>query len=638
MDRPLWDRVQELYHSTLLMAHSERSEYVASACGKDTVLAQEVSSLLDADDSAAGFLESPVFELGLKIIAHTSMSSSSHTPAEDLVGKTVANRYLIESELGHGGMGKVYLARDLTLHSRRVVIKVLLPTSLQDPYAVKKFKQEVEALARIDHPYVVSVLGAGELPEGKFYLVMQYVSGKTLRSQIPVEGMDLERAALILQQIGAALEDVHEKKIFHLDLKPENIMLQVHTNGRESVKVVDFGIAKVKDSVVAPSTVNNAPVGTLVYMSPEQLRGGEQITAASDVYSMAVVAYEMITGRRPFNPVSGPQLLEMHREGVRIRPVDLRTNLSTEAQAIILRGLSFDRTDRYQSASEFGDSLSRALLKEGENQNARDPFKRFDSAGKSSTSGTSVAEQIHEQGRREGKFKLGKTQFTVIAIFLVILLGVAVVLWLNRLKPPIKDGQSPPIGKTEPTPEPTPETTQHTFTYSLTVQRMRDNKEYHKPFPSTGQETYESGDKFRLNVISSDPGYLYLFNEGSPEPNGSNFTIIYPTPATNNGSATLGADQWVHTGWNKFTGQPGTENFWFAWSIAPIPQLESAKTEAFKRKNGTLSNESLDSVKRFLTTTENEAKTRYATDKESQQVTVRGGGDVLVRMVRFKHR
>ena len=157
-----------------------------------------------------------------------------------------------------------------------------------------------------------------------------------------MRGWTLERSALILRQIGAALYDVHKKGIFHRDLKPDNIMLQVLGNGTELVKIVDFGIAKVKDSVVAPSTVNNVSVGTLLYMSPEQLRGGQRITAASDIYSMAVIAYEMVTARRPFNPASGPQLLEMHCEGVRVRPVDLRTNLSLEAQAIILRALSFE--------------------------------------------------------------------------------------------------------------------------------------------------------------------------------------------------------------------------------------------------------------------------------------------------------
>src|SRR5262249_25945246 len=151
---------------------------------------------------------------------------------------------------------------------RKVVIKVLLEASLIDPYVVTKFRQEVEALSRIDHPNVVSVLAAGELRDGKPYIVMQYVDGVTLRSQIPIEGMDLERAALILKQMGAALDDVHERRIFHRDLKPENILLQFLKGGTEWVKIVDFGIAKVKDSVVAPSTANKVPVGTVLYMSP----------------------------------------------------------------------------------------------------------------------------------------------------------------------------------------------------------------------------------------------------------------------------------------------------------------------------------------------------------------------------------
>src|ERR1051326_4927546 len=210
MDRPLWDRVQEIYYSTLPMAQSERSSFLATTYGHDPVLLREVSTLLDADDSSDGFLESPVFELGLRLIASSSSDGKKRDNGfhENLVGTTIDERYLVESELGHGGMGKVYLARDLGLHNRRVVIKVLLQTSLQDAYVVKKFRQEVEALARIDHPGVVNVLGAGKLPDGKLYIAMQYVSGVTLRSEIPREGMNLERAAYILQQIGAELDDI----------------------------------------------------------------------------------------------------------------------------------------------------------------------------------------------------------------------------------------------------------------------------------------------------------------------------------------------------------------------------------------------------------------------------------------------
>ena len=624
MERPVWDRIQEIYYLTLPLPLSERSAFIATACDKDPFLVREVTSLLKADDSAAGFLESSVFELGLKIISSDSAkrTAAANGSADNLVGTTIDQKYLIERVLGHGGMGKVYLARDLTLHNRPVVIKVLLEASVKDDYVVRKFRQEVEALARIDHPGVVSVLGAGELPDGKPYIVMQYVNGMTLRSQIPVEGMDLERAAQIVKQIGAALEHVHEQRIFHRDLKPDNIMLQ-SLKGTELVKVVDFGIAKVKDSVVAPSTVDKVPVGTVLYMSPEQLRGGERITAASDIYSMGVIAYEMVTGRRPFSPTSAPQLLELHRAGVRVKPIDLRTNLSTEAQAIILRALSFERTDRYQSAAEFGDSLSRALLNEeetlkpGSEGSSAPPFTTPDSSG-------------------SARFRLGKLQLAIIGGFLVVLVGVLAVLWIikqtsdgARARNPNKE---PNANASETPPLPT-----RSFIYSLTVQRMRNNQPFQAAFQSTGQDVFDNGDRFQLNVFSTNPGYVYVFNEGTPEPNASSFTILYPIPGTNKGSASVGANQWARTNWNTFGGEPGIENLWIAWSIASVPELESGKTEAFNN-NGVLTGQSLDAVKAFLGKKQEESKPKINREKTSQETTVRGIGDVVVKMLELQHR
>src|SRR5215217_5866243 len=210
MERPLWDRIQEIYHSSLRLPPSERSAFVENACAQDPQLLREVKSLLDADEGAGDFLESSVFEIGLKIITSSHSSSapkSDDSSMDDLIGTTI-DRYLVEEKLGEGGMGKVYLARELSLHSRRVVIKILSEASLQNPYLRKKFKQEVEALARLSHPNVVSVMGEGEL-RGKPYIVMQYVSGLTLRSQILNEGMNLVRAASIVKQIGAALDYIH---------------------------------------------------------------------------------------------------------------------------------------------------------------------------------------------------------------------------------------------------------------------------------------------------------------------------------------------------------------------------------------------------------------------------------------------
>ena len=638
MERPVWDRIQEIYYLTLPMPLSERSAFIATACDNDLSLVREITSLLKADDSAAGFLESPVFELGLKIISSDSARTTvaANGSADNLVGTTIEGKYLIERVLGHGGMGKVYLARDLTLHNRAVVIKVLLEASLEDDYVVRKFRQEVEALARIDHPGVVNVLGAGELPDRKPYIVMQNVNGVTLRSQMPVEGMDLERAAGIVKQIGAALEHVHEKGIFHRDLKPENIMLQ-SLKPAELVKVVDFGIAKVKDSVVAPSTVDKVPVGTVLYMSPEQLRGGERLTAASDIYSMGVIAYEMVTGRRPFNPTSAPQLLELHREGIRVKPSDLRTNLSSEAQAIILRALSFERTARYQSAAEFGDSLGRALLKEEEKPPGvmSSGYSNLDGAETLKPGMEGLSAPHVSSSTRARQFRFGRLQLAIIGGFLVMLVGVLAVLWISKQNTVGETGGNV-RSVSSPIPTETPPLPARSFIFSLTVQRMLNNRKIQPAFQSLGQGTFNSGDKFQLKIFSPDPGYVYIFNEGTPEPNRSSMTILYPLPGTNEGSASVGAEQWIETNSNTFGGKPGNENLWMVWSTNSIPELESAKTEAFNN-HGVLSGASRDTVKTFLSTKQAESKSTIKRDKTTKQTTVRGIGDVIVRLISLDH-
>ena len=567
MKQPNWDRTQEIYHAALAMPRSDWTVFVAQACANDPDLMLEVCSLLKADDSSSGFLESPIVELAFA--------------PERLVGMTIDERYLVERELGHGGMSQVYLAVDLKLKRQAVVLKVLSQALVHDSYARQKFDQEVEALLRIDHPGVVRVMDVGQLPDERPYIVMQYVDGETLRSQVAPEGMNLNRVASILEQIGAALEQVHEKGIFHRDLKPENIMIK---RDSDSIVLLDFGIAKVKDSVVAPSTAHGGSVGTLLYMSPEQLRG-EDVTAASDIYSMSLIVYELVTGRRPFNPTSASQLLEMQRAGVRIKPVHLRENLPAKAQAIILRALSFDPNARYKSAQEFAQKLAPALLD-----------VRVRSTNKQWVRGLALS-----------------------AVILVCAAVASFVLYKN-LKRTTTLG--PP----------------NSFSYWLTVQKMRDGKEFEDPFKSNGEERFESGDKFRLNVSSPEPGYLYVINEGPPEPNSTSFVMIYPDTTINSGSATLGANQPVQSDWTVFRGPAGAENFWIVWSASPVTQMESAKSEAFKDPNRGMNDKNLVTVKEFLKLKQDEVKVRVTHYKASQTVLVRGSGEVLVTLAQFHHR
>jgi serine/threonine protein kinase len=281
-------------------------------------------------------------------------------------GVLLDGRYLLERELGRGGIGVVYFARDQHLMGKPVVVKILLEQVFDaetDEWVKRKFRQEVEALARIDHPGVVGVLHAGEMPGGNPYLVIQYIEGMTLRSVMKAEGMSLAQVARIVRQIGQALTSAHDRGIYHRDLKPENIMLQSLGEDEEHVKLIDFGIATVKDSKSSADPATTMFSGTPGYMAPEQLMG--KPSAASDIYALGVIAYEMLTGRRPFKPDSPYQLLEMQREGVRLKPADLRPELSVRAQTAILRALSYEQQQRQARARDLGDELARALLDEG---------------------------------------------------------------------------------------------------------------------------------------------------------------------------------------------------------------------------------------------------------------------------------
>jgi len=562
MKPPNWDRIREIYDAAMALPREERSAFVVKACAGDSDLLREVMSLLAAADSLAGFLESPVFKLNLA--------------PDNLVGTPIGERYLVERELGHSSMSQVYVALDLNLRRQRVVIKVLSPELVQDPYARQKFEQEVEALLRINNPNVVSVRDAGTLRDGKPYIVMSYVEGETLRSQITSDGMDLKRAASILKQIGEALAHAHEKGVFHRDLKPENVML---TSGDDSVVLIDFGIAKVKDSLVAASTVNDVSAGTLAYMSPEQLRH-EEITAASDIYSMAVLAYEMVSGERPFDPASNPDLLQLQRKGVRQFP----KHVPAQTRHMIRRALSVDPQNRDRSALEFGDKLAHALLAPPE------PW-----------------------------INLSKLAKVFAGIIIVALLSYGIYK--------IFDGR----GLT-PTPTATPTPTNRSFTYFLMIQGVRDGKDYQ----SNGDEDiFENGDKFQLNVVTPVTAYVYVFNEGQPGTSDATFTMIFPNVATNSGSASLGGNQTFQSEWMTFHGPPGDENFWIVWSLTRVPQLESIKIEAFNHPRGGLTDQNLAAVKEFLRTQPLATIYHY---KAEQNAKPRGKGDILVALAQFKHR
>jgi len=280
-----------------------------------------------------------------------------------MLGSSLNDRYLIEKEIGRGGMGIVYLARDRQLLSKPVVVKVLQETSSQSSWLKKRFRQEIEALARIDHPGVVGILDAGEIAPGRPYLVMQYVDGRVLRSIMSPRGLSPDRVARIIRQASHALTAAHDKGVFHRDLKPENIMLQSLSENEEFVKIIDFGIATVKSSDPDATQSDTSFAGSLSYMAPEQING--KPIAASDTYALGVIAYEMLTGKRPYEAGNPVRLYALQRYGSPVKPRELVPGLPEGVETAILKALSFNVNDRHARARDFGEDLSQAITAAG---------------------------------------------------------------------------------------------------------------------------------------------------------------------------------------------------------------------------------------------------------------------------------
>lgn len=286
------------------------------------------------------------------------------TTADPYIGTLVAGRYLIERELGRGGIGIVYLARDEQVVSKPVVLKVLRTKTVEADVAAwidRKFRNEIEALARVDHPGIVGVLDAGEMPDGKPYFVMQFVDGSSLRAVLGQLRSNLPLAAHIIRQLGQALTAAHDKGIFHRDLKPENVMVQRPQGPEYHVKIIDFGIARVDNPRLSTDSGESFVAGTTNYMAPEQLMSGPT-TAAIDIYALGVLAYEAVTGQLPFKPTSMAHMLLLQKQGVKVAPRQIRPELPEAAEGAILKALAFDPRARYARARDFADAFARSVV------------------------------------------------------------------------------------------------------------------------------------------------------------------------------------------------------------------------------------------------------------------------------------
>ncbi len=292
----------------------------------------------------------------------STLRSKSRTA--DLVGQVVADRYHIIKKLGEGGMGAVYLGEHVKM-GRKSAIKVMNPGMAADPDAISRFNREAANASRISHPNVCQIYDFGETPDGVIYLAMEFIEGSALTDIIEKEGaLPPARAARILKQAADALASAHDLGIVHRDLKPDNIMIVQGRDGADVVKVVDFGIAKAVagDEAGQKVTKTGLVVGTPEYMSPEQL-SGDKLDGRSDIYSLGLVFYRMLTGVLPFQADSAqetmikrltdePMPLEAARPDIVFPPA---------LQPVLDKALTRLPSERYPNAAMFGKDSEQAV-------------------------------------------------------------------------------------------------------------------------------------------------------------------------------------------------------------------------------------------------------------------------------------
>jgi eukaryotic-like serine/threonine-protein kinase len=343
--RERWRRVEEICDAALRLSGSERDAYLATACGADAALRGEVDALLVHEQTSQEFLAAPIGAVAARVLE----------PPRDLIGTRFAD-YDIVAKLGEGGMGEVYRARDRTL-GRDVAIKVLPAAVANDRERLKRFEREARLLASVNHPAIGAIYGLVEA-DGVHALVLELIEGETLSAALARGPLKLERALALAAQIADALDHAHRRSITHRDLKPSNIMLVAG-----GIKLLDFGIGKwspagsdVAHTRASTLTAEGAIVGTLHYMSPEQLEG-RATDARSDIFAFGAVLYEMITGRKAFEGESQAGIIAAVLEAPAPRLASIGGPIGSRLDRIVGKCLAKHPDDRWQSAHDLADEL-----------------------------------------------------------------------------------------------------------------------------------------------------------------------------------------------------------------------------------------------------------------------------------------
>lgn len=392
-----WRQIEEIFLSAADLPKTERDAFLSEKCGEDASLRSEVEKLLAGDDSAADFIEVPIWTdsrflntSAKKEISNSLSNGDDGADRDNFLGKRIGP-FKLTREIGRGGMGAVYLGERVDGEfDQRVAVK-LIKRGMDSDFIIRRFRHERQILASFEHPFIARLLDGGTTEDGVPYFVMEFVEGETLYNYCDSRNLKLQDRLKLFQKVCAAIQYAHDKQIIHRDIKPSNIL--INRNG--TPKLLDFGIAKILDPELIHESLN--PTASMLrmmtpdYASPEQVQGGD-VTPASDTYSLGVLLYELLTGHRPYN-FAGRALHEVARVVCEVMPEppskileaddnllskyageankalqsrgtstqELHTNLADRLDDIVMKALAKDAADRYASVKDFSEDISRYL-------------------------------------------------------------------------------------------------------------------------------------------------------------------------------------------------------------------------------------------------------------------------------------
>lgn len=650
------ERVEEILETAETVPQAQLLEYVDQASGGDPEITKEVTSLLDStSNSFNDFLDHGLPGI-LNSAAHSISPSRGNNDTSQIkregdeekrlwegafVGDTFANkgRYEIGKLRRFGLMASLFFASDRKIGSP-VVIKIPRRTAYitndEDHHDLKNlnanirnnFRREFDALRKLDRcSYVVHVRDFGDLPDRRPFMVQEFIDGSNALELLNAHkdnngrriGLDFQDVANIIRQVGKGLEAAHELSILHRDIKAENVMI-THDG---AIKLIDFNAADVKLPISPMSTVfSDQTWGTLGYVSPEQLTNmletdqhhdAIQLTSASDIYSLAVTAYQLLTGRMPFS-ANVRELIQQQATCSFMSASELRAGVTLEIDQLLRNALNPDPSKRPQNAREFSESFARAVEQVGlRPTEIQRPIEQVPPIA--SVSPSPVRQSLPKE------MKEGSTRGLAVAAGVVLLVAVGYLLWsILPERQSSNSNKSVSVAKEMPSAGSKP---LRTFSYWLDLTRTNNGKPADRSIKASGQEVFTNGDYFVMNFASPYRGYLYLLNEGR---NYQEITTFYYQ-----GKFSVKANERVSSTQLGFDNKDGTERFWLLFSNTPveileryqapreIPEEESAQIRAYLNQN----------IPADLSSNE---------DISNARTEVKGSGDPIAYKVELRHR